>query len=35
MLQRRIVNALADLGVTHVEMPVTPERAWSTIRQQV
>jgi carbon-monoxide dehydrogenase large subunit len=23
-----IVDALADLGVTHLEMPVTPERVW-------
>ncbi|MEE8515144.1 MAG: xanthine dehydrogenase family protein molybdopterin-binding subunit [Alphaproteobacteria bacterium] len=28
-----IVDALADLGVTHVEMPATPERVWRTIRQ--
>jgi carbon-monoxide dehydrogenase large subunit len=30
-----IVDALADLGVTHMEMPVTPERVWCAIRQQV
>ena len=30
-----IVDALADLGVTHLEMPVTPERVWRAIRQQV
>jgi len=27
-----IVDALADLGVTHVEMPATPERVWQAIR---
>jgi len=27
-----IVDALGDLGVTHLEMPVTPERVWRAIR---
>ena len=27
-----IVDALADLGVSHIEMPATPERVWRTIR---
>ncbi|MGH7350673.1 MAG: xanthine dehydrogenase family protein molybdopterin-binding subunit, partial [Candidatus Rokuibacteriota bacterium] len=27
-----IVDALADLGVEHLEMPVTPERVWRAIR---
>ena len=27
-----IVDALADLGVEHVEMPATPERVWNAIR---
>jgi len=27
-----IVDALAELGVEHIEMPVTPERVWSAIR---
>ena len=27
-----IVDALADLGVEHVEMPATPERIWRAIR---
>ena len=27
-----IVDALADLGVEHVEMPATPERVWHAIR---
>ncbi|HXW23567.1 MAG TPA: xanthine dehydrogenase family protein molybdopterin-binding subunit [Xanthobacteraceae bacterium] len=28
-----IVDALADLGVTHIEMPATPERVWRAIRE--
>jgi carbon-monoxide dehydrogenase large subunit len=28
-----IVDALADFGVTHIEMPATPERVWRAIRQ--
>jgi len=27
-----IVDALADLGVEHIEMPATPERVWRAIR---
>ena len=27
-----IVDALADLGVHHIEMPATPERVWRAIR---
>jgi carbon-monoxide dehydrogenase large subunit len=27
-----IVDALADLGVTHVDMPATPERVWQAIK---
>jgi aerobic carbon-monoxide dehydrogenase large subunit len=27
-----VVDALADLGVTHVEMPATPHRVWCAIR---
>jgi carbon-monoxide dehydrogenase large subunit len=26
------VDALAELGVEHLEMPVTPERVWNAIR---
>jgi carbon-monoxide dehydrogenase large subunit len=26
-----LVNALAPLGVTHIELPATPERVWSAI----
>jgi carbon-monoxide dehydrogenase large subunit len=28
-----IVDALADLGVSHVEMPATPERVWRAIEE--
>jgi carbon-monoxide dehydrogenase large subunit len=28
-----IVDALADFGVEHVEMPATPERVWNAIRE--
>jgi aerobic carbon-monoxide dehydrogenase large subunit len=35
VIANAIVDALADLGVTHLEMPVTPERVWRAIRQQV
>jgi carbon-monoxide dehydrogenase large subunit len=27
-----VVDALAELGVEHIEMPVTPERVWDAIR---
>jgi aerobic carbon-monoxide dehydrogenase large subunit len=27
-----IVDALAELGVEHVEMPATPERVWRAIQ---
>ena len=27
-----IVDALAELGVRHVEMPATPERVWRAIQ---
>jgi carbon-monoxide dehydrogenase large subunit len=28
-----IVDALAEFGVTHIDMPATPERVWQTIQQ--
>jgi carbon-monoxide dehydrogenase large subunit len=28
-----VVDALAEFGVTHIEMPVTPERIWHAIHQ--
>src|SRR5262249_61191006 len=27
-----IVDALADLGVEHIDMPATPERVWQAVR---
>ncbi len=30
-----IVDALSDYGVTHIEMPATPERVWRAIRQDI
>jgi carbon-monoxide dehydrogenase large subunit len=27
-----VVDALADLGVEHLELPLTPERVWRAIR---
>jgi carbon-monoxide dehydrogenase large subunit len=27
-----IVDALAEFGVTHIEMPATPERVWQAIQ---
>ena len=28
-----LIDALAPLGVTHIDMPATPERVWRAIRQ--
>lgn len=28
-----ILDALAPLGVEHIDMPATPERVWRAIRQ--
>ena len=28
-----VLNALSDLGVTHINMPLTPERVWQAIQQ--
>jgi carbon-monoxide dehydrogenase large subunit len=28
-----VVDALADYGVRHVEMPATPQRIWRAIRE--
>jgi carbon-monoxide dehydrogenase large subunit len=33
VLINAIVDALADLGVRHIEMPATPERVWQAIQQ--
>jgi carbon-monoxide dehydrogenase large subunit len=29
-----LVDALAGYGVTHIDMPATPERVWRAIRQR-
>jgi carbon-monoxide dehydrogenase large subunit len=29
-----VVDALAGYGVTHIELPITPERVWRAIRKQ-
>ncbi len=31
-LVNAVVNALADLGIEHLDMPLTPERVWAAIR---
>ena len=31
-VQNAVVDALAHLGVTHIDMPLTPERVWRAIR---
>jgi carbon-monoxide dehydrogenase large subunit len=28
-----VLDALAPLGVTHIDMPLTPERVWRALRQ--
>ena len=28
-----ILDALAPLGIAHIDMPATPERIWRAIRQ--
>jgi carbon-monoxide dehydrogenase large subunit len=30
-LMNAIMNALAQLGVAHIDMPATPERVWQAI----
>jgi len=32
-VQNAVVDALAHLGVTHIEIPVTPQRVWRTIQE--
>jgi aerobic carbon-monoxide dehydrogenase large subunit len=29
-----MVDALAEFGVTHIEMPVTPERIWRAMQSK-
>jgi len=31
-VQNAVVDAVAHLGVTHIDMPLTPERVWRAIR---
>jgi carbon-monoxide dehydrogenase large subunit len=31
-VQNAVIDALAHLGVRHIEMPMTPERVWRAIR---
>ncbi len=31
-IQNAVVDALSDLGVTHVDMPLTPQRVWEALR---
>jgi carbon-monoxide dehydrogenase large subunit len=30
-----VVDALADLGVTHVDMPATPQRLWQILQDRL
>ena len=31
-MQNAIIDAVAHLGVRHIDLPCTPERVWSAIR---
>jgi len=31
-VQNAVIDALADLGVRHLDMPCTPERVWRAVR---
>jgi carbon-monoxide dehydrogenase large subunit len=31
-IQNAVVDALSHLGVRHIDLPLTPERAWRAIR---
>ncbi|MFM8713583.1 MAG: hypothetical protein ACKOE7_09500, partial [Actinomycetota bacterium] len=33
-VQSAVVDAVAHLGVRHIDMPTTPERVWKAINQQ-
>ena len=35
VIMNAVVDALADLGVTHIDMPATPERVWQAIQDAV
>jgi carbon-monoxide dehydrogenase large subunit len=32
-LQNAVIDAVAHLGVRHIEMPTTPERVWAEINE--
>jgi carbon-monoxide dehydrogenase large subunit len=32
-VQSAVVDAVAHLGVRHIDMPTTPERVWQAINQ--
>ena len=32
-LVNAVVDALAEFGVTHIDMPASPERVWQAIQQ--
>ena len=34
-VQNAVVDALAHLGVTHVDMPASPERVWRALHREV
>jgi aerobic carbon-monoxide dehydrogenase large subunit len=31
-IMNAVVDALSPLGITHIDMPATPERVWQAIR---
>jgi carbon-monoxide dehydrogenase large subunit len=32
VLINAVMDALADIGIEHIDMPVTPQRVWNAIR---
>ena len=32
-MQNAVVDAVAHLGVRHIDMPLAPERVWRTIQE--
>jgi len=32
-LMNAVVDALSEVGVTHIDMPVTPDRLWRALRE--
>jgi carbon-monoxide dehydrogenase large subunit len=33
-VQNAVIDALAHLGVRHLDMPLTPERVWRAVRDE-